>query len=204
MKTKRALAAIFTVAAITAGMVACGKTKNNTENASTPPASQCTRRWDGVMVDQYGRQCANYPTNNCANAVYNPQTGQYTDRTTGAPLQCQGSYYDGYNSIPYYGQYQGQQIYGCQGWSQIYGAYYVPVDLGNGQMICMNTAYLQQQNPYYQYNWYNAYYYQTPIYTCQSYDCYGGYYYGRQYGCSTNFNIGFDWGYGYGNFGMCL
>lgn len=199
MKLMNALA-IAGLAVVAATLVACGKTKNDSNNASTPAALSCTRAWDGTMRDQYGRSCGGvgYTGNNCGNARY--VNGQYYDPYTNQPISC-GGFYDGYNSIPYQGQYGGQYVQGCSGWTQIYGAYYVPVDLGNGQLICMNTQYLYNQMP--QYNWNQAYYYQQPIYTCQGYGCQGGGgYYG--YGCQSSFNVGFDFGYGNANFGMCF
>ncbi|MBX3021734.1 MAG: hypothetical protein KF799_08675 [Bdellovibrionales bacterium] len=202
MKLMNALA-IAGMAVIAAGLVACGKTKNDS-NASTP-ASTCVRSYDGTLRDQYGRSCNQYGYNSgsCVNARY--YNGQYYDLYTNQPISCQSQgYFDGYNSVPYYGQNQyGTQFAGCQGWSQVYyGTQYVPVDLGNGQLICMNTAYLYQQAP--QYNWNNAYYYQQPVYTCQSYDCYGGSYGGYNYSCTTQLNLGFNFGYGSAGIGMCL
>jgi hypothetical protein len=163
--------------------------------------------WDGTMRDQYGRACSNYATgtNTCVNARLDITTGRYVDITTGMPVNCNSTGFDGYNTMPYYGQYGGTQINGCQGWSQVYGAQYIPVDFGNGQLVCMNTAYLGQQNPGYNFNQY--YYTQQPLYTCQGYDCsgYGGYYNGYQYsGCQSQFNFGYaSSGFGVG-LGICL
>lgn len=219
MKTMNTLASFAALAVIAVSLAACQKSSNSSDTSATTPvaASTCTRWSDGSMRDQYGRTCGNYAynQNSCVNARYNPQTGQYVDATTGYPVNCQSSgYFDGYNSVPYQGYYGGQQFSGCQGWTQAvyqrYGQYaqYVPVDLGNGQLICMNTAYLQQQVP--QYNWAQYAYSQQPIYTCMSYDCYGygggGYGYGQGYGysCQANINLGFNFGYGGANFGICL
>jgi hypothetical protein len=211
MKPVTLMAAFATVAAVAVGMVACGKTSNSS-NTATTPASACSVSWDGTMRDQYGRSCNNYPTggaNSCVGAVYNPVTRQYTNQM-GQPVQCNPSgYFDGYNSIPYQGMYGGQQINGCQSWTPViqqqYGQYaqYVPVDLGNGQLICMNAAYLQQRMP--NYNWNQYAMYQQPVLACVSYDCYGGgYQYGGQsYGCSSSFNVGFNFGFGGASFGMC-
>jgi hypothetical protein len=159
------------------------------------------------MVDQYGRNCSYYgnTTNTCVNARLDPTTGRYYDIATGQPVNCNSAGFDNYNSVPYYGQQNGYQFQGCDGWTQIYGAYYVPVDMGNGQLVCMNTAYLQNNNP--GYNFQQYYYTQQPVYSCYSYDCYGGggYYNGYQYGgCQQSFNFGVaTQGFGM-NFGACF
>jgi hypothetical protein len=184
---------------------ACGKTSNGSGDApAATPASTCTRSWDGTLRDQYGRTCNNYANSagSCTNARYNPQTGQYVDINTGYPVQCnpQG-YFDGYNSVPYNGSYQGQTFQGCQGWSQIYGAQYIPVDIGNGQLVCMNYAYLGQAYPQvYQYP--PTYYYSQPVYTCSGYDCGGGSYYGGG-GCQSSVNVGFSYGGVSAGIGFC-
>lgn len=156
MKLINALA-IASLTVITVGLAACGKTKTDS-NASTPVAtSTCTRSYDGTMRDQYGRSCAAYGQNNIP--------------------------YDGTNLNPY------QQGTGCQGWSQLmsqqygYQIYYVPVDVGNGQLICMNAQQMPQaQNV----NWYDPYYQQYPPYSCQSYDC------GQNYGGNTCLNFNYQ------------
>lgn len=205
--TKIVLAATFVV-----GLSACGRNRNGNANASTP-ASQCTRGFDGQLRDQYGRLCSNYGMTNgsCVNTRYDATTGRYLDLTTGMPVNCTSTgYFDGINSMPYYGQYGTQMINGCQGWSQIYGAQYIPLDIGNGQLVCMNVAYLYQYNPGYNWNqYYNNYMnYGYPMYACYSYECGGGYYGGYNYNCSMNLNLGFftgGLGGGFGtNFGMCF
>jgi hypothetical protein len=208
-----------TISIALAGMVilslgACGKKKNGSTNASTP-ASTCTTNAAGQLVDQYGRLCNNYNSvlnNSCLNARYNYQTGQYQDITTGAVVQCTGTgLYDGYNSIPYQGMYGNQMINGCSGWTQFfmqyYGTYvqYMPVDLGYGQRVCMNVAYLQTQNPGWNWNQYYTNYvnYGYPMYICSGYDCGGSYYGNYQYSCNSGFNFGaFFGGFGF-NVGAC-
>src|SRR4051812_21134850 len=98
MKQLNWLATATTALVLALGLVACGKTKNNSDNASTP-ASVCTRSWDGTMRDQYGRNCGNYATNSCLNTSYNPATGQYVDISTGAPVNCANTY-NGTGAIP--------------------------------------------------------------------------------------------------------
>ncbi|MGE0527679.1 MAG: hypothetical protein AB7P49_11490, partial [Bdellovibrionales bacterium] len=161
--------------------------------------------------DQYNRVCTpTTSTTNCLNTRYDHSTGRYVDLTTGAVVNCNPTgYFDGYNSIPYYGYNNGQQINGCSGWTSVlyqqYGyVQYVPVDIGNGQLICMNTQYLGYYNPGYNWNTYAQY--QYPIYTCNSYDCgnLGGSYYGQQYSCNMGFQFGFfTFGFG-GGVGGCL
>lgn len=192
------------------GLGACGKKKNGSSNASTP-ASTCTAGVDGQLRDQYGRLCNNYNNvlggNNCLNTRYDAYTGRYLDLTTGQPVACNpnGYFQPGY-SMPYYGMAGGQMIDGCSGWNQVYGAQYIPIDIGYGQRICMNVAYLQQNNPSYNWNqYYNNYAnYGYQMYACYSYDCMGGYYGGYQYSCSTSLNLGFFTGGFGGNIGMCF
>jgi len=221
MRTMNTLSTLAALAVIAVSLVACQKSSNSSDTSATTPvaASTCTRWSDGSMRDQYGRNCGNYATNanSCVGAAYNQATGQYYNTTTGQPMSCQSSgYFDGYNSVPYQGYYGNQQFQGCQGWTQVvyqrYGQYaqYVPVDLGNGQLICMNAAYLQQQVP--QYNWAQYAQYQQPVYTCLGADCYGygggggygyGGYYGQQ-GCGVAVNFGFNFGYGSAGVGLCM
>lgn len=178
MKSTNTLA-IAGMVLMTAFLVACGKTKNDS-NASTP-TSTCTRSWDGSMRDQQGRACGASATyNQCANAYYNGQ--YYIDRTTGQQVNCNYQ-----NGVPQQGYGQG-----CQGWSQVYpGEYYVPVDLGGGQLICMNTRYLYQSQPNY-FDWNNYYaYYQQPMQYYNPY--YGG-------GCGGS-SIYVNYDFGNGNIG---
>ncbi len=207
MQLFKSLTKIAFAATLVVGLGACGKKKNGS-TASTP-ASTCTRSWDGQLRDQYGRLCSNYTTGtgSCLNTRYDPATGQYRDLTTNAVVNCNSTgYFDGYNSIPYYGQYGNTMINGCSQWSQIYGAQYIPVDLGNGQLVCMNVQYLSSYNPGYNWNQYYQNYMYTgyPMYTCSGYDCGGSSYGGYQYSCSTSLNLGFFTGGLGGNVGMCF
>lgn len=204
MKRSAAMIALGGMAITVLVLAACSKTKNS-ETASTP-VSTCVRGVDGITRDQYGRTCANYPTNanSCVNTRYNPTTGQYVDAITGLPANCSANgYFDGYNSVPFNGLYGSQYINGCDGWSLYYNAQYVPVDLGNGQLICMNTAYLYQQVP--TYNWNDYYQYQTPVYLCSGYDCGGSSYAynGNAYSCGSNLTLGFNFGFLGGSYSTC-
>lgn len=203
MKPMTTLASLGALVLMALTLVACGRTSNSGTPANLNGA-QCTRTADGRFIDMYGRACNNYPTSNCGNARY--VNGQYYDAYTGAPISCGNSFFDGYNSVPYYGQYQGQNFQGCQGWSSYYpGTQYIPMDIGNGQMVCMNMAYLYNYYP--NYNWGNVYnnyaMYGRPMYACMSYDCMGGYYNNYNYSCMQSFNIGFNFGWGGMGFGMC-
>ncbi|NJL24118.1 MAG: hypothetical protein HC902_02335 [Calothrix sp. SM1_5_4] len=207
MKTWNLLAAIALSMVTVATLSACGKKKNGS-TASTP-ASTCTMNAYGAWVDTYGRSCNPSATaNTCTNVRYDATTGRYISLTTGQVVNCgvgNGGYgyYDGYNSIPYQGQYGNTTISGCAGWSQIYGAQYIPVDIGDGQLVCMNTAYLNQRYGS-QVNWNQYYYSHQPIYSCGGYDCNGGYYGGNYYSCNTNVAIGFNFGYGGVGANLCF
>jgi hypothetical protein len=201
MRLFKILAALAISVATSITLTGCPQTSNGSNDATAAtPASYCTTNAAGQSVDQYGRVCSNYAsgTGNCVGATYNPATGTYINTATGQVVSCNPSgYFDGYNSVPYSGLYQGNTFTGCQGWSQVYpGVQYVPVDIGNGQMVCMNYAYLGSAYP----NLYQqpaSYYYSQPIYTCGGADCYG-YGYGNAggayYGCSTSVAIGFSYG----------
>jgi hypothetical protein len=171
---------------------------------------------DDSERDQFDRLCSSYENvlgNNCLNARFNHQTGQYHDINTGAILQCNGGdIYDGYNSIPYQGMYGGQMINGCLDWTQFffqfYGQYvqYIPVNLGREKRVCINVAYLQLYNP--SQNWnqhYNNYVHdRTEMYVCVDQDCTDGLHEGHQYTCSTALSLGFLNGNLGENFGLCL
>lgn len=188
MKPTSALAAIALVASAILLLAGCGKT--NTSSNTNAVASVCTTNAYGQSVDQYGRPCNYNSANACLNVRYDMNTRQYVSLTTGQPVPgCGNGYYDGYNSVPYYASYGGQNLQGCSIYTPYTGAQYVPVDLGSGQLICMNSAYLAQYNP--GYNWNQMCQYQVPIYTCGSANCMGGGYYGGyNYGCNSGFNMG--------------
>lgn len=205
---KATLAILVSVIAL--GLGACGSKKksssgNSAASAPAPAPAQCNRQYDGSYRDEYGRSCSpNGAQGQCSNVRYDMTTGQYYDLTTNQVVNCANAgYYDGYYSLPYNGSYGGQQFNGCQNWSYYYNAQYVPIDMGNGQMVCMNVQYLGYYNP--QVNWNN--YNQYPYYTCQSYNCYQPYYnnnYGYQYQCQTSINLGYfssSWG---GSLGLCF
>lgn len=202
MNQLRHISAFAIIAVTGLLLMACSKTSTSSDTNSNP-ASYCQRSWDGQMRDQYNRVCSNYSVgnNSCVNARYNPQTGQYTDLNTGMPVSCNSQgYFDGYNSVPYYGYSNGQAFAGCQGYAY-YPPYqqYVPFDLGNGQLICLNANYLYQVAP--SMNWYQYAQYQQPVYACQGYDCYGGGGYG--YTCDPSINFSFDFGFGGVSIGAC-
>jgi hypothetical protein len=195
---------LFAITVSALGLMGCAKTSNSSPSASTPTPSTCTATWNGQMVDQYGRTCSNYATNtnSCVNATYNPATQQYVNPTTGQPVACNSQgFVDGFNSLPNSGIGSQGYFTGCTGWSQVYpGNYYVPVDFGNGQLVCMNTAYLSQQNQGYNFN--QLYYTQQPIYTCSGWDCNTNYYGGG--GCNQAFNFGYATSSFGVNFGACF
>lgn len=165
MKSMNAMA-LAGLVALTTLLAACGKTKNDS-NASTPATN----------------------TNVCANAHWNGYT--YVDNTTNQPVNCN---YGTGTAVP---QYQTSQS--CDGWTQWvlqnYGvyAYYVPVQLGNGQMICMNTDYLYQSYP--QYNWDQYAYNQQSLYYYDPYS-YGG--------CGSSIYLNYDFGSGNIGGNLCL
>ena len=198
MMNKKNWAMTTVLGAISLLAIACAKTSNSGPSASSPAtASNCTTGSDGVSRDQYGRTCSNYAVNNnsCVNTRWNASTGQYLSLTTGQPVSCQSTgYTDGFNSLPVNGMINGQQFSGCGNWTAQSGQQYVPVDVGNGQLVCMNVNYLQQNNPGYNWNQYAIQ--QQPIYTCSGADC-GGYsqgYASEGYGCSASINFGVNFG----------
>jgi hypothetical protein len=212
MKPINLLAAVAVAIVTVATLGACGK-KNTESTPASTPASTCQRYPDGTSRDQYGRTCSNLPGyggygNGCVGTRYDATTGRYISLTTGQVVQCnpQG-YFDGYNSLPINGMYGNQQINSCDGWTpwvmQRYQQYaqYVPVDIGNGQLVCLNANYLSQQMP--QQNWNQYAQMQQPIYMCTGCDCTmscgygGGYGYPAGYGyssCNQSFNVGFSYG----------
>lgn len=216
LKTITALA----IAAVTAmSLGACGRSRNGT--AANNAANQCTRGFDGQLRDQFGRICngfgggfgGGFGNNGCLNARFDPTTNTYRDISTGQIVNCAGTgFFDGVNSLPYYGFNNGATFNGCQGWSQMYGAQYIPLDIGYGQMVCMNVAYLYQNNPGYNWNqsFNNYMMYGYPMYTCGGMmgGCGGGFYGGYNYMCATSINLGFfngAFGGGFGgNLGMCF
>ena len=217
MKPLSTWATIAITAYMAVTISACSKTSNSDDPASTP-TSACNASYDGTLRDQYGRTCSNYNTysNSCVNARFNAATNSYVDITTGQPVYCNTQGFTGTNTVPFNGtNFQGQSFSGCQGWTAVYGANYIPVDLGNGQLVCANMAYLSgyypqiAQQP-------ASYYYSQPIYTCSGYDCYGGgggyygggggggYYGGGGGGCSTAISLSFYSGDSGASGGVCF
>ncbi len=211
MKALNKATMVLLVSALALSISACSKKKTSSNGSATPAASapvaaQCYKQWDGSYRDEYNRTCSpTGTTGQCSNVRYDLSTGQYYDLSTNQVVNCTNAgYYDGMNSLPYNGSYGNQQFNGCQSWSYYYNAQYVPIDMGNGQMVCMNTQYLQQNNPNVNWNNYNNYN-QNPYYSCQSWNCYQpAYQNGYQYSCQTSINLGYfssAWG---GSLGLCF
>jgi hypothetical protein len=96
----------------------------------------------GQSVDQYGRLCSTATTG----CVYNPATGTWTLNGV-VSATCQTGAYGGGSYLP--GQLSTGA--GCTYWDQVYpGNYYIPVDLGGGNIKCMNTTQFATMVPDYQ------------------------------------------------------
>jgi hypothetical protein len=171
--------------------------------AVVPSGGTCTTGNDGIPRDQYGRSCSADVLNyGCSGYTYNAQTGTYIDPATGQ--QFPASSCGGTTTIPNTGYYGNNYITGtgygsgCDQWSQYYGITYVPVNLGGGQMVCVNYQYLQSQimTTYPQYA--STPYYNDPSYwytyapSAYSNGYSGGGYYG--YGCGSGISLGLSSG----------
>jgi hypothetical protein len=214
MKTVNYGAAIALAAYLVLALAACSKTDNGSNNSTAAAATQCVIGSDGIARNQLGQSCVP-GANVCQGYTYNPQTGMYIGPNG---QQIPASNCAGANTIPNNGYYGGTYVngtgtgYGCDQWSQYYGITYVPVNIGNGQMVCVNYQYLQSQimmsYPQYQYTPYYNNPSQWYSYAPSAYDYgygYGsGYTGGYGYGCGTGISLGLSTGGFSGGVSLCF
>jgi hypothetical protein len=167
-------------------LAACSKKSSNSVSASTPT----TCNYNGYQyVDQNGVVCnpSISTANNCSALGYRYVTDStgvghwYNQSNVDVTSQC-GTNYIGTNGAN-----------GCSYWNQVYpGNYYYPMNLGNGQLVCVNSQFLQNYVPNY-YNTYGSQPYNgmSQLYACNPYTCpqyYTQYYtgYGYQYYLTGN------------------
>jgi hypothetical protein len=194
MKTLKAIAGYALAAYAVLSLTACPSTNNGSDN-STPAAVTpltCTVGINGQYVNQYGQPCSGGATF-CSGYTYNAQTGTYIGPNgQQIPASSCGS------AIPSTGYTGTNYVSGCQGWTQYYqsqgyNVMYVPVNIGGGQLVCVDYNQLSQQYNFGQYNQAYIdpnYWYSYPPTAYQS-GYYGNYGYNS---CASNVNLGFSTG----------
>jgi hypothetical protein len=193
MRTMKLALNLVIAAVLSAGVLtACGSKKGGSGAASTP-GSSCTYNYQtGYYSDSQGRYCNGTSTQNCQSMGYTYYNGHWYNSSNHI-VTCSGGSSWGQNSFfPNQGYSNtGNWVDGCSGWSMYYpGNQYVPINVGGGQIVCANVAYINQ---YYsgfqqQYNYYGAnYFQQNPMYWGQT----NPYNYGGYNQCSTSLGISF-------------
>lgn len=167
--------------AMALSLAACNKSSGS-NNVATTPASICMMNAYGQYVTNTGAACnPTATTTNCSALGYTYTNGVWLNQS-------------GQNVTAQCTVYQGNGAYGANGcsiYTQQYGVYYYPVSLGNGQLACVNSQYLQTNLSGYYNQYYNTSYYGQNLYSCNPYTCpqyYG--YYGGQYYLNNNSNCG--------------
>ena len=210
MKTVSYLAGLALAGYTILALTACPSTNNgsNDATAAATPATTCTMSYDGNLRNQYGQLCSSATLNGQCGAGAQYINGQYY--VNGVAVNCGGSQY----VIPPTGYAGGTYVTGCAQWSQYYpGHTYVPVNIGGGQLMCVDYGYLTSQYNFSQYNSnYSSpsYWYSNPptIYQCDPYyGCGGGGgggYYGYGSQCAVNVNLGYSSGSFGAGVNMCF